>query len=93
MEQIAKGQGQFKGGTKKQHAGATSKDKVIYDRIVQLLKSGMSVMDTQREVGMARNTIYGIKNDLNFVSNDEQYAEIGFRFVVDRFSVKYVGIY
>ena len=69
--EIAKSQGKFKSGAKKYHAGATGKDKVIYDRIVQLLKSGMSVMDIHREVGVARNTIYGIKKDLNFVSNDE----------------------
>lgn len=69
--EIAKGQGKFKGGTKKYHARAAGKDKVIYDRIVQLLKSGMSVMDIHREVGVSRNTIYGIKKDLNFISNDE----------------------
>lgn len=70
--EIAKGQEKFKGGKKKYHAGATGKDKVIYDRIVQLLKSGKSVMDIHREVGRARNTIYGIKKELNyFVTNDE----------------------
>jgi DNA invertase Pin-like site-specific DNA recombinase len=61
--EIDKNQGKFKGGMKKYHAGATGKDKVIYDRIVHLLKSGMSVMDIHREVGVARNTIYGIKKE------------------------------
>ena len=69
--EIAKGQGKFKGGKKKYHAGATGKDKVIYDRIVQLLESRMSVMDIHREVGVARNTIYGIKKELNVFSNDK----------------------
>ena len=68
--EIAKGQGKFKGGTKKYHAGATGKDKVIYERIVQLLDSGVSVMDIHRDVDVARNTIYGIKKDLNFASSD-----------------------
>jgi DNA invertase Pin-like site-specific DNA recombinase len=67
--EIAKVQGKFKGGKKKYHARAIGKDKVIYDRIVQLLESGMSVMDIHREVGVARNTIYGIKKELNFASN------------------------
>jgi DNA invertase Pin-like site-specific DNA recombinase len=68
---IAKGQGKFKGGKKKYHSGVTGKDKVIYDRIVQLLKSGMSVIDIHREVGVARNMIYGIKKGLNIASNDK----------------------
>jgi len=49
----------------------SGKDKVIYDRIVQLLESGMSVMDIHREVGVVRNMIYGIKRELYFVSNYE----------------------
>lgn len=67
--EIAKSQGKFRGGKKKYHANATGKDKVIYDRIVELLKSGKSVMDIHREVDVARNTIYGIKRELNFEAN------------------------
>lgn len=62
--EIAKEQGKFKGGRKKYHAGSTRKDKVIYDRIVQLIKSGMSVMDIHRGVDVARNTIFSIKKKL-----------------------------
>jgi DNA invertase Pin-like site-specific DNA recombinase len=62
--EIAKSQGKFRGGTKRYHAGANGKDKVIYDRIVHLLQSGMSVMDIHREVGVARNTIYKIQREL-----------------------------
>ena len=54
----------FRGGTKHYHAKATGKDKVIYDRIVHLLESGMSVMNIHREVGIARNTIYKIQREL-----------------------------
>ncbi|MCP1191487.1 recombinase family protein [Priestia flexa] len=69
--EIAKKQGKFRGGVKRYHAGATGKDKVIYNRIVQLLREGKSVMDIHRDVDVARNTIYSIKKDLNFASSDE----------------------
>ncbi|WP_227001824.1 recombinase family protein [Virgibacillus necropolis] len=55
---IAKQQGKFRGGKKKYHAEATGKDKVIYDRVVQLLHQHKSVMDVHREVGIS---IYAIK--------------------------------
>lgn len=63
--EIAKRQGKFRGGKKKYHAGATGKDKIIYERVVQLLKEKKSVMDIHREVGLARNTIYNIKEYIN----------------------------
>lgn len=62
--EIAKKQGKYKGGKKKYHAGAKGKDKVIYDRVVQLINQGVSVMDIHREVGISRNTIYAIKKSL-----------------------------
>lgn len=62
--EIAKKQGKFRGGTKKYHDGATGKDKIVYDRIVQLLSKGNSIMDIYRETGVSRNTIYSIKNIL-----------------------------
>jgi len=62
--EIAKKEGKFKGGKKRYHAGATGKDKVIYDKIVELLKEEKSVMDIHREVGIARNTIYDIKRQI-----------------------------
>lgn len=63
--EIAKKEGKFRGGEKKYHAGATGKDKVIYDKVIQLLKEKNSVMDIHREVGISRNTIYSIKKQLN----------------------------
>jgi len=62
--EIAKGQGKFKGGKKRYHAGATGKDKVVYDKVVELLNEGNSVMDIHRDVEISRNTIYQIKRDL-----------------------------
>lgn len=63
--ETAKKDGKFRGGKKKYHHGATGKDKVIYDRVVELLKEEKSVMDIHREIGNSRNTIYGIKKEVN----------------------------
>jgi DNA invertase Pin-like site-specific DNA recombinase len=65
--EIAKKKGKFRGGKKKYHAGATGKDKVIYDRVVQLLEEKNSVMDIHREVGISRNTIYDIKRNIEVI--------------------------
>lgn len=59
--EIAKKQGKFRGGKKKYHSGATGKDKVIYDRVIELLNKNTSIMDIHREVGISRNTIYTIQ--------------------------------
>ncbi|WP_373464644.1 helix-turn-helix domain-containing protein [Bacillus sp. V2I10] len=40
---------------------AKRKDKIIYDRAVELLQKGKSAMDIHREVGLARNTIFLLK--------------------------------
>jgi DNA invertase Pin-like site-specific DNA recombinase len=63
--EIAKVQGKFRGGVKRYHTGAKGKDKIIYDRIIQLLNKGKSVMDIHRETGVSRNTIYKIKRTQN----------------------------
>ncbi|MCM3799781.1 recombinase family protein [Caldibacillus thermoamylovorans] len=63
--EIAKKQGKYKGGKKKYHADAKGKDKVIYDRVVQLINQGVSVLDIHREVGISRNTIYSIKRQIS----------------------------
>lgn len=61
--EIAKKQGKFRGGKKRYHKDATGKDKVIYDKVICLLRDNVSVMDIHREVGISRNTIYGIRRD------------------------------
>ncbi len=63
--EIAKKKGKYKGGKKKYHADAKGKDKVIYDRVVQLINQGVSVLDIHREVGISRNTIYSIKRQIS----------------------------
>src|SRR5690625_2854056 len=61
--EIAKKQGKYKGRKKKYHAGATGKDKIIYDTIVEELEKETSVMGIHRMTGVARSTIYSIRNE------------------------------
>lgn len=61
---IAKKQGKYKGRKKQYHAGATGKDKIIYDEVIKNLSAGTSVMDIHRKTGVARSTIYSIKGSL-----------------------------
>ncbi|MGJ9458461.1 recombinase family protein [Oceanobacillus sp. CF4.6] len=70
--EIAKKEGKFRGGKKKYHVGATGKDKVIYDRVVELLEEKNSVMDIHREVGISRNTIYDIKRNIEGIENNRR---------------------
>ncbi|MFD1447954.1 recombinase family protein [Oceanobacillus profundus] len=63
--EIAKKLGKFKGGKKRYHAGATGKNKIIYDEVVNCLNENVSVMDIHRKTGLARNTIYTIKREID----------------------------
>src|SRR5699024_11273765 len=56
--EIAKKQGKYKGRPLKYHANATGQDKIIYDDIINRLKSGQSVMDIHLKTEVSRNTIY-----------------------------------
>src|SRR5690625_1563207 len=58
--EIAKKQGKYKGRKRKYHAGATGKDKIIYETIIEELSKGTSVMEIHRKTGVARSTIYNI---------------------------------
>lgn len=62
---IAKKRGAFKGKPKKYHPEAKGKDKIIYDRVVELLQNNTPIMNIRRETGLARNTIYSIKKQIN----------------------------
>lgn len=73
--EIAKKQGKFRGGKKRYHIGATGKDKIIYDRVIKLLKEGKSVMDIHREVDISRNTIYNIKRELESTGYKHTFEE------------------
>jgi len=67
---IAKLNNKYKGRPTKYHAGATGKDKVIYNEIVKNLKTGKSVMDIHKNIGISRNTIYRIKRELKEDDNN-----------------------
>ncbi|KMZ44201.1 MULTISPECIES: recombinase family protein [Bacillales] len=62
--EIAKKKGKYKGGTIQYRRNAKGKDKVIYEKITQMLNQAESVMDIHRATGVSRNTIYRIKNEL-----------------------------
>lgn len=62
--EIAKKQGKYRGRKRKYHAGATGKDKLIYETIIDELNKGTSVMDIHRKTGVARSTIYDIRKEL-----------------------------
>ncbi|SES28908.1 Site-specific DNA recombinase [Gracilibacillus ureilyticus] len=61
---IAKKQGKYKGRKRKYHSNAKGKDKIIYDEITKELRFGTSVMDIHRKTGVARSTIYKIRNEM-----------------------------
>lgn len=63
--EIAKSKGKYKGRPFKYYENAKGKDKIVYDKIIQLLKEKKSVMDIHSEVGVSRNTIYRIKREKN----------------------------
>lgn len=65
---IAKQQGKYKGRKRKYHAGATGKDKITYDIIIDELNNDTSVMDIHKITGVARSTIYKIKDELALIS-------------------------
>lgn len=62
--EIAKKRGAFTGKPKKYHAEAKGKDRLIYNEVVRLLGQNESVMNIHRETGLARNTIYAIKKEI-----------------------------
>ena len=62
--EIAKREGKFKGRPIKYSVNATGKDKVIYEKIVELLQKKESVQDISKNIGVSRNTIYRIKKEL-----------------------------
>ncbi|MEK5521098.1 recombinase family protein [Heyndrickxia sp. FSL W8-0423] len=62
--EIAKKQGKYKGRKRKYHSNAKGKDKIIYEEIIKEIVEGTSIMDIHRRTGVARSTIYKIKQDL-----------------------------
>lgn len=69
--EVAKEQGKYKGRPIKYSKSSTGKDKLIYDIIVRDLKKNQSVMDIHRKTGVARNTIYRIKREIEMQNKKE----------------------
>jgi len=61
--EIAKQKGKFKGRPKKYHINASGKDKIVYDKIIDMLNQGESIMDIHRHTGLSRTTITTINNE------------------------------
>lgn len=67
----AKADGKYKGKPKRYTADASGADKLVYDRVVELLKQGEPVMRIAQRVGISRPTVYRIRNEsLCFKEND-----------------------
>lgn len=60
--EIAKKAGKFKGRPIQYGPEAKGKDKIVYDKVIELLKENVSVLDISKNTGVTRNTIYKIKN-------------------------------
>ncbi|OHX41342.1 recombinase family protein [Cytobacillus oceanisediminis] len=63
--QIAREKGIYTGKKKKYHTGAEGQDKIVYDEVVRLLKTGETVINIRRKTKLSRNTIYRIKREIN----------------------------
>ncbi|NBI28074.1 helix-turn-helix domain-containing protein [Chengkuizengella marina] len=64
--EIAKKKGKYKGRDIQYHSHGKGKDKLIYDKIIQMLSRKESVMEIYRETDVSRNTIYRIKRELEY---------------------------
>jgi DNA invertase Pin-like site-specific DNA recombinase len=63
--EIAKQEGKFKGRKIQYGPNAKNpKDRLVYERIIEMLKKKQSVMDIHRTTGVSRMTIYRIKKEL-----------------------------
>jgi DNA invertase Pin-like site-specific DNA recombinase len=62
--EIAKKKGKFKGRPNQYHNGASGKDKLIYETVLNMLQNNESVMDIHRKTQLSRNTIYKIKRTI-----------------------------
>ncbi|MGM0241221.1 recombinase family protein [Enterococcus sp. AZ103] len=58
---IAKEKGIYKGRPLKYHAGATGQNKLVYDKVTEMLSRGFPILTIARELNLPRKTIYAIK--------------------------------
>jgi len=68
--EVAKAKGKYKGRSLKYHNAAIGKDKIIYDKVIEMLRNDESVMDVHRKTGLSRTTITRIKQEWLFEHRD-----------------------
>lgn len=61
---LAKALGKYNGRPVKYSSESTGADKIVYNHILSQLQANVSVMDIHKETGVARNTIYRIKGEV-----------------------------
>lgn len=62
--QLAKQKGVYKGRPLKYHEHAKGADKLVYDRVVEMLNSAYPIATIARELSIPRKTVYAIKERL-----------------------------
>lgn len=60
---LAKAAGKYKGRPVKYSSESIGTDKIVFNHILSQLQAEISVMDIHKETGVARNTIYRIKEE------------------------------
>ena len=64
--ELARKQGKYKGRPVSYSKDSTNKQKrVIYHQVVDMLEKEVAVLEIAKELGIARNTVYRIKNELS----------------------------
>lgn len=60
--ELAKQRGVYKGRRVKYSSEATGADKLVYDRVIEMLNQQRSIKDISVEVGIPRKTVYAIRD-------------------------------
>lgn len=63
--ELAKKNDVYKGRPLKYHADAKGADKLVYDRVVEMLEKGFPILTIARELSIPRKTVYAIKDRIN----------------------------
>lgn len=61
--EIAKEKGKYAGRPVKYSSNSVGRDKIIYDKIIDMINSKESVLNISKETSVSRNTIYRIKKE------------------------------
>ena len=61
--ELAKNKGKYTGKSIQYSSQAQGKNKILYDTVIKMLSKNESIMNIHNTTGLARNTIYRIKNE------------------------------